>query len=268
MQEIPAIVWAALLGSGLTLVGVLLSNWNHSSELRKQLDHDSEEKQKDRIGSLRRDVYLNAVEEMAKANSHLGKLPQIDPAKQSIDAGLSGFFAASAKLQLVCQTETASVIGELTTRYGEILLALLGKASLVHNLNTDIRILTDLYETSRSEVERTLAEMKQLNESGNPNPARFAALQASCEAAQQQTKKFSKERSGVFDQHKIAMRDYMAAVLQEIRSIGPLQLKAGAAIRGELGLATNLQEFEVRQSATLQRMDTSVQQLLASLEDG
>jgi hypothetical protein len=268
MQGIPAIVWAALLGSGLTLVGVLLSNWSHSSELRKQLDHNSEEKQKDRISSLRKDVYLNAVEEMAKANSHLGRLPQIDPTNQSIDAGLSGFFAASAKLQLVCQTTTLGIVGELTTRYGEILLALLGKASSVHNLNIDIRILSDLYERSRAEVDRTLAEMKQLNESGHPDAARFAALQASCEGAQQQTKQFSDERSDLFDQHKIAMRDYMIAMLKEVRSIGSLQLKAVAAIRGELGLATDLQEFEVQLRANLERMDRSIQQLLASLEDG
>src|SRR3546814_3446523 len=179
LTQIPNVVWASLLASGLTLLGVMLSNWSNTKRLIKQLSHDSNEKERDRINALRKDVYLRAAEEAAKVSSYLGKIPQLDPSKENIADGLSEFFGVAAKLQLVSQPETSNLAGELVTRYGEILMILLAKASPVHDLNTDIRIASDFYDRNQAEVARALAEMTQLNESGEKNPARFAALDRS-----------------------------------------------------------------------------------------
>jgi hypothetical protein len=246
----------------------VLACWSHGNQLQAQLKHDSTEKQNDRINSLRREVYLNAAEELAKANAQLGQLPQADPSKQNAGIALSGFFAASAKLQLVCHSDTAVIANELTTRYGEMLLRLLGKASAIYNLNTDIRILSDSYDRHNAEVERTLAEMKQLNESGNPNPVRFEALRASCQNAQQNSSQLADERSKVYELHKAALRGYLVAMLKEVRGVAPLQVRLTAAMRGELGLATDLAAFQARLQANLERMDASINALLQSLENG
>jgi len=45
--------------------------------LKIQLEHDANEKSKERISLLRRQVYLSIVEELAKANTHLAGLPQV-----------------------------------------------------------------------------------------------------------------------------------------------------------------------------------------------
>src|SRR3546814_14894570 len=44
LTQIPNVVWAALLASGLTLLGVMLSNWSNTKRLIKQLPHRSEER--------------------------------------------------------------------------------------------------------------------------------------------------------------------------------------------------------------------------------
>src|SRR3546814_435004 len=147
-------------------------NWSNTKRLIKQLSHDSNEKERDRINALRKDVYLRAAEEAAKVSSYLGKIPQLDPSKENIADGLSEFFGVAAKLQLVSQPETSNLAGELVTRYGEILMILLARASPVHDLNTDIRIASDFYDRNQAEVARALAEMTQLNESGEKNQDR------------------------------------------------------------------------------------------------
>lgn len=268
LREIPDVVWSGLLASALTLTGVMLSNWSNTRRLIKQLSHDSEEKGKDRINSLRKDVYLKAAEEMAKVNGYFGKIPQIDPSKENIGDGLSEFYAVAAKLQLVSQPHTSKLAGELVTRYGEILLSLLGMASPIHGLNIDIRVTGDFYERSHAEVTRILAEMAQLNESGQPNAVRFAALKSSYESAQQAANKFADERSKAYEKHGVAMREYTIALLKEIRSVGALQVQFTAAIRAELSLTTDLAEFEARLQADFERMEKSVQMLLAKLEEG
>src|SRR6185437_10063283 len=267
LTMIPDVVWAALLASGLTLLGVLLSNKSNRTQLLDKLAHDSREKDKDRLNTLRKDVYLNASEEMAKANSYLGKIPQLDLAKENVGDGLSAFFGASAKLQLVSEPKTAELASDLTTRYGKILLKLLAKASPIHRLKSNIRIAGDFYDQNQAEVARILAEMKHLNESGQPDSVRFAALQRSIGQAQQNAKYFAEERSKAFDAHNLALRDYTVGLLEEVRSIGPLQLRLAAAIRGELSLATDLNEYEARLQANLDRMDKAIRDSLRKFEE-
>lgn len=265
LTKIPDVVWSGLLASALTLAGVMLSNWSNTKRLVKQFSHDSEEKAKDRIHSLRKEVYLKAAEEMAKANGYLGKIAQMDASKENVGDGLSEFFAASAKLQLVCQPNTAQLAGELATRYGEILLGLVAKASPVHSLKTTIRTADDFYDRNQAEVTRILAEMTQLNESGQPNPVRFAALQHSYERAQSAANHFAEQRSKAYEQYEVAMRDYLIELLRQIRSVGTLQVQLTAAIRSELSLDTNLAEYEAHLRMNSARIDRSVQDLLATL---
>lgn len=267
LTQIPDVVWSALLASGLTLLGVMLSNWSNTRRLVKQLSHDSVEKERDRINALRKDVYLRAAEEAAKVSSYLGKIPQLDPSKEDIADGLAEFFGVAAKLQLVSQPETSSLAGELVTRYGEILMVLLTKASPIHNLNADIRIASDFYDRNQAEVSRAVAEMTKMNESGEKNPARFAALERSFESAQKAADHFHAERLGAYAQHRVAMREYMITLFQEVRSVARLQMELSAAIRGELNLTTDMAVYEARLQDNFERMDRAVQNLLSHFED-
>lgn len=268
LTQIPDVVWAALLASGLTLLGVMLSNWSNTRRLVKQLSRDSIEKEKDRINALRKDVYLRAAEEAAKVNTYLGKIPQLDPSKENIADGLAEFFGVAAKLQLVSQPETSGLAGELVTRYGEILMILLAKASPVHELNTEIRIASDFYDRNQEEISRALAEMTQINESGEKNPTRFAALERSFKHAQEAANHFHTERSNAYAQYTVAMREYMITLFQEVRSVARLQMQLSAAIRGELNLTTDMAAYEARLQDNFERMDKAVQGLLAHLEEG
>lgn len=268
LTKVPDVVWSGLLASGLTLLGVMLSNWSNNRRLVKQLSHDSIEKERDRINALRKDVYLKAAEELAKVGGYLGKIPQLDPTKENISDGLSEFFGIAAKLQLISQPETSDLVGELVTRYGEILMGLLAKASPVHDLNTDIRIAGDFYDRNQAEAARALAEMKHLNESGGSDPARFTALERSFKIAQEAANHFQNERSEAYAKHAIAIREYMIFMLKEIRSVAPLQMKISAAIRGELNLTTDMASYEARLQENLERLDKALQGLLAHLEEG
>src|SRR4051794_30236818 len=90
-QSVPDVIWSALIASLLTLSGVLVSNWSNTNRLKLQLQHDAHEKSKERVSTLRRDVYLRVAEELVRANAHLGSLPQLDLVKTNFAAGLLDF---------------------------------------------------------------------------------------------------------------------------------------------------------------------------------
>src|SRR3546814_13311165 len=126
---------------------------------------------------------------MAKVGSYFGSLPQLHPVKDNRGDGLKDFLSTSAKVQLVSEPETTQLVGELTTRYGEIFLTLISKVQAVHSLKIDIDIANDFYEQSQAEVRRTLSEIRQINESGSPDPERTQDLERSIEKEPERDKK-------------------------------------------------------------------------------
>ena len=65
VREIPATFWGVVFGSFFTLVGIKLTNRANNQRLQAQLSHERELQKKERELSLRREVYLTAVEAMS-----------------------------------------------------------------------------------------------------------------------------------------------------------------------------------------------------------
>lgn len=267
LERVPAIIWSALLASGLTLTGVMLSNRSNTKRLLTQLEHDATQKAKDRMATLHREVYLRLAEEMARASSFLGKISQLDPANENIADGLAELFAAGAKAQLIAQPETSRLITELTARYGEMVMRLLGAVSPVHDFSIRIRISTEHLERAQSEVNRALSEMREMNESGNPNAARFEALQRSIEHSMQMVDDFAAQRDGFWSGHIAANREFNIALLEQMRNVGPLQAQTMAALRSELGLSSEAGEYQARIDENWQRMDALLKETMDKIAD-
>jgi hypothetical protein len=106
LKAVPDVIWSGVIASVLTLGGVFISNSSNTKTLKIQLAYDATEKDKDRKTMLRREVYLNVVEESVKANSYLASLPSLDLASTNFASGLQGFFVAAAKLELVADSKT------------------------------------------------------------------------------------------------------------------------------------------------------------------
>lgn len=268
LKQVPNVVWSGVIASVITLTGVMLSNRSNTKRLLHQLSHDAREKEKERSAAMRRDVYLKATEEMAKIGIHFGRLPQLDPLKDKLDEGLGEFLSASAKVQLVSDPETARLVGELTTRYGEIFLTLIAKVQPVHSLKMDVDIANTFYEKNQAEVHRTLSEMTQINESGSPNPVKFEALQRSFENAQSLATEYAHERQDFYKRHNAEQKSFTIALMKEMRTVGQLQVLVTAAIRRELNLETDISDYEARLQDNWKRMDNKISQLLEQLEEG
>jgi hypothetical protein len=144
LRSVPDVIWSGLIASVLALGGVLIIDGRNTKRLKLQLEHDANEKAKERTATLRREVYLPAMEELVNANAHLASLPQLDLSKVNAADGLREFFGASAKLQLVAEPKTAVLANELTALYGELVLKLVAKSVPLQMARTDIGINDDL----------------------------------------------------------------------------------------------------------------------------
>ncbi|MTW11445.1 hypothetical protein GM658_12640 [Pseudoduganella eburnea] len=267
ISQIPATFWSGLFAAVLTLGGVLIANKDNTKRLRTQLDHDAEQKTKERTTTLRREVYMTAAEEMVKATHHLGNLPSVDLSKETLDGGLLGFARASAKMQLVAEPNTALLINKLSAAYAEAVVHLATLVTPILRHKGDIQMYDDFYKTSNGEVRRVLNLQTMFLESAQTDQVRFQALQQSFAGFQAQAEHMAAARSEAWSRHNAELAQFYRAMLEELRAIAPLQISVLVEIRRDLGLTTDLNAYRLEMENQWNRVVSNTEHSLQLLSE-
>lgn len=268
LRSIPDVIWSGVIASLLTLAGVLVSNRSNTQRLLIQLQHDAAEKSKERTAALRREVYLRAVEELTKANSHLASLPQSDPTNTNLADGLQGFFAAAARLQLVAEPQTALLVNQLVAAYAELLVKLMARVAPLHQTKLDISISDGLYNKAQAEVTRVLAEMSKFNEAAQTNEVVFSALRRSFDGNQALATRHAEDLSASWEKFSHLNAEFARQLISDMQDMGESQIPVLVEIRRDLGLTTDLNAFREQMQANWKRMSGQLDTLLHALRHG
>lgn len=262
LKSIPDIVWSGLFAATLTLCGVFYSDWRNTRRLKLQLQHDSDEKTKERTATLRRDIYLKTVEELVKLNSYLSNLPSIDLPTKNLGDGFQNFSSVAAQLGLVAEPKTTLLVNELNGKYGELIFQLMEQLIPLSKAKTDITLADNFYNKSQEELARILSAMTRYNESVNTNFEIFEALQKSYDFHQSQSKKFARQRATAwkkFNSHNIS---YQKFLLVGLKDISLSQIPVLIEIRKDLGLEGDLSEIESQMKQQWSRMEAHLNSLI------
>ena len=267
LTSIPDVIWSGVIASLLTLGGVLLANRSSTTRLRLQLQHESQEKAKQRRAELRRDVFLVAAEEFVKANGYLVALPNADFSIPNAITPIQSFFAAAAKLQMVADTKTALCASQLSGNYGQLLFKALQLARPIQGVKFDAELSKRHYDEAQVEIKRVLAAMTALNEQGKPDPEKFAALGRSFEFQRAQADKFAAEQQHSLNQAKAFHIEFLRDFLPSAKEIGIQTMALMIEIRREFEIESDGGAMENELRAQWQRMDESISSLLRSFDE-
>jgi hypothetical protein len=257
----------AFIGFAGGIVGSLVGGFISYRTLRTQLEYEAKEKERERQLTLRRDVYLEAMEAIGKSQTLLGSFSRedFDPAKL-LDK-LEEIPGALAKTQLVTSEGTF----EALDKFGDFMIsgcvALLGSHLRVRHLQSEIE-----------DRQRQLSDLQQrhenilvfIHEAGSQDPRQRHALselqriqseQASGQAILQQ----------LFDRHVEATkqlgREAVKATLDSQVEVGKLIIE----IRKELELPLReewcLERLHERKTRLLPKVDEAYKHVDAVFEE-
>jgi len=262
LRGIPDVVWsgvfAAIVTFTATLGGVLATNRGNLKRLKLELEHDAAEKTKERLATLRRDLYLRAVETNVRGLACFGTLPQADLTKPEAGAAFQDVLAMGAQLQLVVSQGTAQLISDLVSAYGELQLKLVAKVLPLHNVRSDINIRNVHYEDAQAEIKRVLAAMTQYNESGQRDPELFGRLNRSFEFARNRAQQITDERKTLWDQSNSLQRQFLKDLLPELKRIGELQIYVLVELRRELDVGGDIEIFRLMMRRQMERAERAI----------
>ncbi len=264
-KSIPINIWSVVLGSIIAFGGVLISNKSHAKRLKIQLEHDSKLKAIERKATMRREVYLNAAEELVRANSYLGSLTQLDLTKINIGDELQNFFVSFAKLGLVAEEETGRASSELMIAYSDVLFKMMAKVIPINDQKTQIAIINKHYDETQVEIKRLLAEMRHQNESVVQDEQVFNKLDASFKVQQEIAKDMADKRNECWNKINEYTKKFALELMDEMKAITNLQVPVMIGVRKELEIDTDIESYKELINRNTEQVKEQLDSFLASL---
>jgi len=238
LELVPESIWGAivgaLIGSGLTLLGVWLTNRQALKQQRLLFDHESKEKQRERLSNLRRDVYLPAIDAVVGMGSTLGRLVNEDPTNEEITKQAVIFGSAIARVQMVCSEKSLRLVAEVQRAYLAAQLEVQKRKFPMSLRGGKIKVMLGSRERHDAEWGRCIELMKEYNLAGISDPPRWETIQRQSEFAAKERQEASREHTRLTHEQETERLQLLRDFLQRMKGLAQIQAPALAALRAEL----------------------------------
>jgi hypothetical protein len=111
-------VVSGVVGSVVTLLGVLFSNWHNRRLKRDEIGHAAAQRDREREMALRRDVFLPAVEAGLVMQSSIGAVANLEMSVATVVERFQASNATLAKVAVVGAQETVTACQQLSAGLG------------------------------------------------------------------------------------------------------------------------------------------------------
>ena len=254
-SRVSPVFWAALTAALISYFGVLAANKssltrlrvqheNDQMEARLQRAHDAAQKAEDRKAAIRRQVYIDAVEQAHAVLAAIGALPfrPLDFAGASDAEPLQNFMKANAKVWLVAESDAALLSRELTGHIAE----LYSKATIsAHPLRVILHQILDINARlvrAEDEIKRLETKIAELIESKADASLRDAAHR-SWENANVWISTLKETRQRVFDSMTPGRIEHTHQLFGDMKTVQTTLVRLVSALRKELHLAADEDAF-------------------------
>lgn len=249
IDSIPAPAWAAagaVFGAVVAFIASIILNYGNNKRLEIQLKHDANEKNIDRMNTLRREVYFSVVEETTKASSYLSSLPTRNPATTNIAEDLQGLFVAGAKLSLVGSPKTKQAMDLLGVEYTKLMFDILHRLGPLQDASNIIDLNIKMHEQMMIDANKAQGQLRQFKETGHTEKETYAAIQSSFDFFNIQAQKFNEDRAKAQLEFNRLHAVFNKELFRDMKPIASLQVEVIISIRTDLGVETDENDMRTR----------------------
>ena len=225
------------------LLGAAIAHYSGTKTQKKQLKHDSIEKDKERKLSTKKELYLEAVEVLSKTSSYLGSLVNANLKDTNVSNGFQDLFISLSKISLISDKETVKVATDLSTEYQKLMFKLTTKLYLLSNIKSSLDIERSLYDKSQKEIDRVIMLMKENNESITGTTERINRLHRTYEIEENNSKEYYNNIKKFNKEHMLEQLVFTKGLIEDTKRLSPLTTNLFYNFRRELEIDTDIQYF-------------------------
>ncbi len=247
---VPWIIWSglisALVASGVAAFTIRSSSKNslrllakqhehNDAQANRQREHDAKQKDEDRKATIRREIYVKAVEETHALLGYIGGLPDRPLNAGNDGDGFQSFLKANAKIWLVANAEAAHLSRELASDFADVFF---------HEMTTSypIRVAMEPIRRRREEIVFAEGEARRLSSQFTDAKARNASVEDQTKLAdlmveaQEYVKALElSQQQAMGDTVQIRMQTFQTTFVK-LRPVQRALVKLVSALREELNL--------------------------------
>ena len=266
VEKIPASFWGVVIGSLLSLGGVVASNRANDRRLRQQLAHDRELKTRERELTLRKDIYLDAAEAIATGINSIGNFANLDIPSDKLTAAYIVKSPSIAKVHIIAEKDTTRTVATLVGELGAAYLRLFGKRLPLLAQKQQIEFLKDQMDSFGRERDRILELMKQHNLSGEGDPRKWEILEKNFNFEQQRIDDVIKEHDSLSSVMASRQIDLMRECINETTERSRLVPPVLTAVRAELELPFDETNYVAVIEENIRRQQAAVSEFIEGVQ--
>lgn len=158
---IPVLV--GMIGALSGLVGVLITNYFNNKNQNERFKFESSQKETERSFNLKKDIYLNAVDELIKIQSSLGQVPNLEFDLKITNNQFFQFCYSMNRLQLIANVPTTKQAMQVLEVSSKLYFLMLKERKNLIDLTAEsnaIKPYIEVYEDEKNRVFRLITDNK------------------------------------------------------------------------------------------------------------
>lgn len=257
INTIPDVIWAAVIASFLTFLGVMLTNRGNQNSLAMHLSHDKEKFIYEQEVSLKKEVFLESAAAFSQSLAAIPKLANLDISMEDINADLAGYVPTSAKLYLIANLETVTNAVNFSNELGEVFLSLVKSRTELDDMKEAISIYQEMMDDASAERKRLLTIIKELNLHGADDEKQREYLEKSYDAQTAHIEQDQKDIDNLRKKLSPKQIQFLQTCLSEYARLTILITPMISSVRTELHTSEEKEEFDLIFKSSMARMQKS-----------
>ncbi|MFC1537026.1 chromosome partitioning protein ParA [Pseudomonadota bacterium] len=257
LSKVPDVLWAAIIASCLTFIGVLLTNRGNQQSLAMQLSHNREMFVYEQEVSLKKEVYLDAAATFSRSLACIPKMANLDISMELISNDMEAHGPSAAKLYITAKEDTVAEVIGFSNELGESFLKLIKTRAELIDTTEAISIYQEMIKSSKTEQERILSIMKELNLNGQSDPEKWKYLNNCYDAENERIEETQKTIDDIVKENIPKHLQFSKLCMSEYARLSILISPMIMAVRSELHTSEDGDEFATIIRESMSRMQKS-----------
>jgi hypothetical protein len=267
IEDIPATFWGVLFGSFFSILAVWLTNRASEVRLNNQFRHELLVKSTERELALKKDIFLDAAEAVSAAISSLSNFANLDKANDKVMESYLEKSRVLAKVHVVGTMQTVDSLANLMDEHRKQVFNLWVVRHQLNAQKSAIANVDNLVARFQKEVDVTLELIKQFNISGIGDQQRWSHLQKNVEFEMKRVDDGLAKRGELVQKLTGEHVAFIAHCSRASSAVAKHVVPLVKAIRNELNLPFDLDEYQARINQSLSKQIEDSDQYLAKVSE-
>ncbi len=236
-------VLTTIFSGFIVILGVFITNYFNTKNQAERLKVENDNKEKERIHQLRKDIYLVASDHLITLVSRINALNEIENLAKAQGA-YDAFILSMNKLQLVADIETSKSANILIALFANLYIDSYSEACELIMIQGDIdqcKIISDKWGI---DIERNLQKMKHMNESNENDQLEFEILDANLQRYIQQRQEANDNFLKAIEKKMKFNKQLSLKIMDRTNSIKPEVIKFHVLIRRDIFGSEGIEDYK------------------------